>query len=464
MNQALKFAIFLFVSFQMESISVAQVLTKKPSILPRYPSIRADFDNQWSNAITSEQKLNVFRNALSKGRHSGNKLMINMFKNFDPTFFYLDPDLPGLKDVVKMIASDNSKKSAGHARELLYANSIKKDGRFKINSFGEKRDYPNLISLEGVGVKPIPITKGEADLYFTHVETGVKVRMEVKKTKLSTQRANLIKYKRQIIKMAYDFQTRGEIQVFVNRHEILPELKEFAKKHGVQVAENISSNSNPKMPSHSISTVINSLDKDCIRRVRISILTGSSINAAMGIYFAIHSGSKLKNSIQAYDGSEVTNFRIAKDGISFLGGLSFASGQFANLALRNPKWENSKHLKTFSKYAGGIGIAFAIFGETLEVYDFARGHQTPREFYRGQASIVAGFGGGAGGAYLGVVVCSPIFPPFGSIVGGIVFGVGGGFFGSIVAEKTADQIYYFKDQKLDDRYYAEVLKKHYFEN
>lgn len=459
MKYSLQILFFIFVFNQFLFVAFAEDISKKNIDLPKYPQIKAEFDNQWSKAITKDQKLKVFRETIGKGRHSGRPILNNMFKNFDPEFFRLDPDLPGLDKIIKLIASDNSKKSIGHAREILYANSIESDGRFKMLSFGEERKYPNLNSPQGSSSKLI--TKGEADLLFIHKETGQKVRMEVKKTNLRSQRANINKYKSQIIKMAYDFRTKGEIQIFVNRHEILPELKEFAKKHGVQIAENVSSKSNAKPPTQSIDKIIDKLDKDIIRQARFSALTGLTMQASMGICFAILSANKLKNSIQNNDGSDISSFRIAKDGISFVGGLSFASGQVGNLALKNPKWENSKSLKIFSKYAGRMGIAFAALGEAFEIIEFARGYKTPREFYRGQTSIVAGVGGGAGGAYIGAVICAPIFPPFGSIVGGILFGVGGGFLGSTVADKTVDQIYYFNDQKLDKRYYTEVLKPHY---
>jgi len=461
MKNSMKIIWCFFIPLFLHSISFGEAVSRSPTAAPRFPGIKAEFDNAWANAITRDQKLKIMRDTVGKGRHAGEPVLNRMFKNFDPAFFKLDPDLPGVKENVKFIASDNCNKSKGHARELIYANSFERDGRFKMNSIGEQRKYPNLVGPESSSGKLI--TKGESDLSLIHKETGQKIRVEVKKIKLSTQISNLEKYKRQIIKMGYDLLYKGETQVFANRHEVTRELKDFAKKHGIQVVENLSSKTDPKPPSKSINSVLNELDRDCRSKARISALTGSTMHASLGIYFAIQSAIKLKTDIDNFDRSEVATFRVAKDGAFFLSGLSFVGGQGANLALQNPKWENSKYLKNVSRYAARVGIAFAVLGEGLEIYEYARGHQTPREFYRGQASIVAGIGGGLGGAYAGALVCAPIFPPFGSIAGGIVFGVGGGLFGSSIAEKATNTLYYFNDKILDDRF-AEILEKHYAMN
>ena len=461
MKNSMKIIWCFFIPLFLHSISFGEAVSRSPTTAPRFPGIKAEFNNAWANATTRDQKLKIMRDTVGKGRHAGEPVLNRMFKNFDPVFVILDPDLSGLKGNVILIASDNRNKSKGHARELIYANSIERDGRFKMISIGEPRKYPNLVGPEGSSGKLI--TKGEADLSFFHKETGQKIRVEVKDIKVSTQISNLEQYKRQIINMRYDLLSKGELQVFANRHEVIRELKDFAKEHGVKVVENVSSKTDPKPPSKSITSVLNDSEIDCRNKARISALTGSTLQASVGIYFAIQSAIRLKNGIENFDHSEGATFRVAKDGAFFLSGLSFVSGQAANMALQNPKWEKSTYLKYISKFGARVGAGFAGLGEGFEIYSYVRGYQTPRDFWRGQSSMAGGLVGGLGGAYAGALVCAPIFPPFSSIVGGIVFGVGGGLFGSSIAEKATNTLYIFNDKQLDDRF-TEILKKHYAMN
>ena len=459
MKKSLKIIFCFFTPLFLHSISFGEAVLRSPTAAPRFPGIKTEFENAWANATTRDQKLKIIRDTIGKGRHAGAPVAERMFKNFDPNFFKLDPDLPGVKETVKMIASDNPYKSKGHARELALANSIAKDGRFEMTSIGEKRKYPNLVGPEGSSGKLI--TKGEADLSFIHKKSGQKIRMEVKNVKLSTQISNLEKYKSQIIKMWYDRLSRGETQVFVNRYEVTRELKDFAKKHDVQVVENLSSKTDPKPSSKSINSVLTELDRDCRSTARISALTGSTMQASLGIYFAIQSAIRLKNDIENFDRSEVATFKVAKDGAFFLSGLSFVSGPVANLALQNPKWENSKYLKYISKYGPGVGFAFAGLGEGLEIYSYISGYQTPRDFWRGQSSMAGGFVGGVGAVFFAGKILAVYVPhPIIKVIGITLMAIVGGEYGSKLGGTGVDLLYKFQDEKTEEKF-TEILKKHY---
>src|SRR5262245_15611980 len=103
-----------------------------PNTIARYPSIRTQFNQSLSQSLTNEQRLELFRQTVAQGRHSGRPMLMRMFGNFAPGSFNLSPDTPGLSTTVRLLASDNPNVVLGNARTLRYAMSLQWDGRFQV--------------------------------------------------------------------------------------------------------------------------------------------------------------------------------------------------------------------------------------------------------------------------------------------------------------------------------------------
>ena len=112
--------------------------------------------------------------------------------------------------------------------------SLQADGRFQVIGLNQRR----LTSMGGT----------DADLVFRHVSTGLQGRMEVKNLSLSSQRSNLPEIQKQILKMPEDARFTGEIQVWGNPRSILPEIRVFAERHGITVAERLRTGSTNLRP------------------------------------------------------------------------------------------------------------------------------------------------------------------------------------------------------------------------
>ena len=93
--------------------------------------------------------------------------------------------------------------------------SIEGHGRFKLDGLNQPRS-------NSAG-------RTDADIVFQHQSTGLQVRMEVKNMTPASQRANLREIQSQILKMAEDARSTGEMQVWANRQDVLPEVRRILR-------------------------------------------------------------------------------------------------------------------------------------------------------------------------------------------------------------------------------------------
>src|SRR5262245_42091283 len=84
----------------------AQAQVARPTTAPRYPQIKAWHEQQWALATTPSEKMEILRQTVRRGRYSGDHRLMNMFKNFEGDFA-IDPELPGLRKTLLLLASDN---------------------------------------------------------------------------------------------------------------------------------------------------------------------------------------------------------------------------------------------------------------------------------------------------------------------------------------------------------------------
>lgn len=439
----------------------AQVPAAAPR-LPRYPGIRDQFNRSLSQAKTSEQLLNLYRQTLAQGRYSGKPMLMRMFGNFQPGAFNLNPSTPGLSTVVRILASDNPNKVKGHSRELRYAMSISNDPRFRDIRLGERRVYRHLGG-------------GEADIVFRHQGTGLQVRMEVKNMTPFSQRRNLAKIQNQILRMAQDARRTGEMQVWANRENVLPEVRAFAERHGIRVEERLrTGRANWQAGDRSFQDFANGLDKELRVQARLTAMAGS-VKAGMGAYLAYQAIRQLANDVAAFGSGEGDWLRIGEHGSTLLAGGGLGTAGVAQVTRQIPALANSARVVSLTKWGGRLGIAGTVLAEGFLLGQYMSGDLTERQFWHGQASLGGGLVGGAAGGFVGLKAgaltggaIGTFFGPGGTLIGAGIGGtigalgggIGGGYAGSHFAGRGVERLYQLQDAEQQESY-AHFLLRHY---
>jgi hypothetical protein len=429
--------------------------------LPRYSGIKTQFNQSLSQALTNEERLALYRQTVAQGRYSGRPMLMRMFGDFQPGSFNLAPTTPGLSSTVRLLASDNRNVVIGNARTLRYAMSIQGDGRF------------NVVGLNRPRVNSAGAT--DADIVFRHQPTGLQVRMEVKNMTPASQRANLEKIQSQILKMAQDARLTGEIQVWANRQNVLPEVRAFAERHGVRVEERLRTGSTNLRPGdRSFQDFANSLDKKLSVQAGLTAVTGS-VKAGMGIYMSYQAIRQLEKDVANFGDTPGDWLRIGEHGSTLLAGGGFGTAGAAQLARQIPALANSARLVSLTKWGGRLGVAGTVLAEVFLVGQYLSGDLTERQFWHGQASLGGGLAGATAGGFVGFKVgaltggaIGSFFGPggtaigagIGGTIGAIGGGVGGGYAGAHLAGRGVEGLYRLQDAKQQERY-AQYLLRHY---
>ena len=437
----LPFAILCLLCFGANLYAQAPAIA---SPLPRYPGIKTQFNQSLSQARTNEQRLDLYRQTTAKGRYSGRPMLVNMFHNFDPKRFQLDPSTPGLPTTLRTLASDNNNVVKGNARTLRYAMSLQGDGRFKVVGL-------NLLRNNAIG-------KTDADIVFRHKSTGLQVRMEVKNMTISSQRSAFPRLQKQILKMAQDARDTGEMQVWANRQSVLPKVRVFAEQHGVRVEERLRTGStNLLQRDRKFQDFANSLEKDLQFQAKLSASAGG-LKAGMGIYLAYQAVLQLENDISNFGGTQGDWMRMGEHGSTLIAGGWFLLDGAAQVGRQLPEFANSARLVSLTKWGGRLGFAGAILAEGFLMYQHWSGNLTEQQFWKGQASLGGGLAGSAVGGWAGFWAgagvggaAGTIIPGFGNIagaaVGGFLGAIGGGYWGG-QGGSLLSELYFESDKPL----------------
>ncbi|NLX96749.1 MAG: hypothetical protein GXY83_11280 [Rhodopirellula sp.] len=452
------FAVLMVVGFSAELHAQAPVAAPP---LARYPGIRTQFNQSLSQALSNEQRLALYRQTVAQGGNSGRPMLMRMFGNFQPGSFNLSPTTPGLSTTVRGLASDNANYVKGHARTLRYAMSLQGDARFNVAGLNRPR-----VNSAG---------RTDADIVFRHQSTGLQVRMEVKNMTPASQRANLQNIQRQILKMAQDARMTGEMQVWANRQNVLPEVRAFAERHGIRVEERLrTGNTNVRPGDRSFQDFASGLDKELRLQAKLTAMAGS-VKAGMGAYLAYQAIRQLEGDVSSFAGTHGDWLRIGEHGSTLLAGGGFGSAGAAQLARQIPALANSARLVSLRKWGGRLGVAGTVLAEGFLVGQYLSGDLTERQFWHGQASLGGGLAGGAAGGFVGFKAgaltggaIGSCFGPagtaigagIGGTIGAIGGGVGGGYAGAHFAGRGVESVYRLQDAEQQESY-AQFLLSHY---
>ena len=303
--------------------------------------------------------------------------------------------------------------------------------------------------------------------------------MEVKNVTPASQCSNLGKLQTQILKMAEDARLTGEMQVWANRQNILPEVRSFAERNGVRVEERLRTGNTNLLPGdRKFQDFANGLDKELRYQARLNALAGSA-KAGMGAYLAYQAIGQPQGDLSRFEGNPGDWLQVGEHGSTLIAGGGFGISGMAQLARMAPSLANHARLISVTKWGGRLGIAGTILSEGFLVSQYLGGHLNERQFWLVQTSLGGGLAGGATGGLAGYwigagfgALVGSVVPgagtaagaavgySWGSSIGGIVGSVFGGYTGSNWAGRGIESFYQMKDAKHQESY-AEFLKSHY---
>lgn len=330
---------------------------------------------------------------------------------------------------------------------LRYAMSLQRDSRFQVIGINQARS-------NSVGAT-------DADIVFRHRPTGLQARMEVKNMTPASQRADFERLQSQILKMAQDARSTGEVQIWANRQDILPKVRDFAERNGVIVAERLRTGSK-SLRSEDLGFVAfaNSVDQRFRMQASLNALAGG-MQLGMGAYLAYQSAQQLKTEVNIFSGTQADWLRVGEHSSTLLVGGGLTAAGAAQLFRQIPGLANSSRLLLVSRWGGRVGIAGAVLAEGFLLGQYMTGTVTERQFWQGQASLGGGFAGGAAGGYvgfkagalsgagIGFAFGGPHGAAIGATIGGTVGavggGVGGGYAGAHLAGLGVERLYRLKD-------------------
>ncbi len=405
-----------------------------PSYGASYSEIKTWFEQRNAVSLLEQRRVDDLRRVV-RSRY-GQRGLDRLYHNFEGTGA-VAPRIPGVAQNVLLTASDNPNLARGARRTQLYANRIHNDGRFQLLSLNE--------------VDTTPLGKTDKDIVYRHTPSGTKGRVEVKDVRPASQRADLPRLKRQIDKMAYSYRNTGQHQALINRQEVIPEIKAYARAKGVQVYENVATGDQSvrKSGTTSIDAVLDDLHRQGIIAGRLTVIRGGA-GVGFGVLMAVKSGLDvhrewviLRNPQTVGEGSIL---RLAQHGSFTMTGVGTAVAGGAQVGTVLVTSERAITILTkVGRVSGGAAVVFFLLAEGFAVTAWSQGELGTDEFLALQATIGGGVGGGIGGAWAGAKIggaAGACFGPkgvlIGGAIGGMVGGVGGAFGGSYLAGSATD--------------------------
>jgi hypothetical protein len=287
-------------------------------------------------------------------------------------------------------------------------------------------------------------------------------------------------YETQIDKMAAEYRSTGELQAFVNRRGIVPELKAYARARGVPVYENVVTSERNLGPGQTrFDAVLADLRRQATIRANLKLWSGGA-QAGLGMVMLVQAVpalyADLTGGLDFRASGEMAWLRSAEHGTFVLGGGLMATSGVITIGSRfSQAMAGSSRLMALSRWSGRAGAAAVIAADVFVVWQYHRGWLTDRQFWAIQSSLAGGLAGGGVGAWAGAksgaliggaigAFFGPEGIPVGAAIGGTVglFGgaVGGGYLGSTWASSAVASYYTFKDKDAERRF-EEFLYAHY---
>lgn len=430
-----------------------------PAYGSSYREIRTWHEKQNLLGPTPEQRLSNLRTVVRS--RVGQRGLERLYGNFTGSR-NIDPRIPGVEQTVRLSSSSNPNVAKGYRRALLYATKLHHDPRFKLLELNRPQ--------RGATGKLIT----DKDIWYRHLASGAIGRIEVKDVSVASQRANLAYYQRQMDKMAAEFRRTGELQAWMNRKAIIPELRDYARQRGIPTYGNVvTGDASARVPgTMSVGEALQDIDRHH-NRIGLARRVGAGAQIGFGalllsrsLPLAVHDARLLLDAEQR---SAIVAFRFGEHaGWAVSGASSLGVGTAQLVATFTSNEQRLASLTRASRTGGMICVAAFLAAEGFSVLRYAQGDITQRQFLAEQSSLAAGLGGSVAGAWvgakvgagIGVWIGGPVGAPVGGTLGAVVGGVAGGYTASAIALHGLQRWFDLRDEQQAGEY-QRFLYSHY---
>ena len=388
---------------------------------------------------TVAERVNTMRSIVSISDYRQRGLN-RIFGNFEGRNS-LDPRIPGVENSVLKIKSSSHSQAKGYVRELLYAKAIHNDPRFQLISMNEiiKRPWGNT----------------DADIRFRYGKHGLFGRIEVKDVSPSSQSSNIKKLKRQLDKMAHEYRHTGQSQIWANRRETIPAIKEYARRQGIPVFEKVSTGQISRTKGMPSAVFLNEVASQMEELQRTRAVQGG-FQLGFGLLTLMNSaplawsdGLDLINPNERSAESwrrfgEHASFATA-GGIMSISGATSIGNQYANQA-----WQ--PRVYRLGRIGGAASTLMLASGEAFMISRYLADDISSKAFWTSQWTLAGSATGGRLGSWAGGVFGSSTGSPLGTTAGVLIGGVAGSWAGGKASMYSADNYYDRKFSALDQRF------------
>jgi hypothetical protein len=421
--------------------------------------------------MSHAEQLDLYRTMVRRGPY-GQRGLNSRFKNFEGNHTF-DPSIPGITKNLLLTTSSNKSVRIGAARTHSYATSLHNDSRFTLEAVGELvHDNSGKITTD-------------RDIVYSHKWTGLQGRIEVKDVSPESQQRNLAKYKTQIDKIAAEGEATGRPQAWVNRREVIPEIRDYAESKGVLVYGQVVTSERSLQPGEMhFKDVLADMHIRLVRASRININAMSfGAEVGMGVLMLVSSApATYQDAMDLFDPARRSReavLRLGEHGSLTAGGLAFTTKGLIGMHSVLSRTALSSRMLTVSRWSGRFGWSAAAVSYGFVAYQYYSGTISEREFRTASAGFAGGVAGGIAGGWTGAELGGLIGggigtaiggPPgtaagaaIGSSVGATVGALGGGYYGANTASDAVASRYQLKDD-VQLREFQHWLQKHYSEN
>ncbi len=389
---------------------------------------------------TRVERLDALRSIVRASPY-GERGLNRIFRNFDGVYT-IDPRIPGVENSALKLVSASKSQRQGYVREILYAIEFYNDPRFQLVEMNRivKRSWGNT----------------DFDIIFRYGSRGLYGRLEVKNVSLNSQASDIKRIKGQIDKMAREYRRTGHLQLWVNRREVLTEIKQYAQSKGIPVFENVSTGRARLKDEMTSNEFKQEIARQAAEVQRLRAIQGG-VQLAYGIWILKDSIPVMWDDAQTLWNAntrthqawrrlgEHSAFTVAGGAMTVSGGALLAS-QYAREGLQGKLWYSSR-------IGGVISLVALASGEAFMIWRYRAGDVSSKEFWTSQWMLGGSAAGGLAGSWIGGIVGGALTRhPVGATIGA----AGGSYAGTWIGGKTAlyfsDSYYDWRFAEIDQRY------------
>ena len=402
-------ALAMALLFAHGTIMAEGVAKVDPGTLRNYQDIKTWHERYLSAEQGRQGRTEALRTIVRSGS-LGERGLQRIFGDFKGRMA-IDPRIPGVEKTARLLASSNRSQVKGHTRELLYAANLHTDGRNTLVQMSRKLDRA--------------WGKTDADIVLQNRTTGLYGRIEVKDYSLRSQISNQDKLKVQMSKMGREWQRTGQLQFWMNRHGITPELQRHARRAGIVTLSSVATGRRLPPGTKSFEQALARIDNQFARTARVRALSGSAMvgfGAAM-LWEALPGTVSAIREVAAEDASTAGWMRLGSSSSYTFGGAGLMSSGTAMLLA--PRLSEAAQGKIYglAPRLGLLSVASVGVGVGFDWLRYRRGAISSDQFWKSAVRSSAVSATAVAGAWIGGIAgyyasANPAGAAWGAALGG----------------------------------------------